>query len=61
MGYFLALDAGGTKTECWLADEGKVLARGSGETIKLMNVGVPEASARLRTLVEETARAAGVP
>ena len=61
MGYFLALDAGGTKTDCWLADEDQILARGTGETIKLMSVGVPEAGARLRTLVNETARSAGVP
>lgn len=61
MEYFLALDAGGTQSECWLADREQVLARGSGETIKLGDVGVGEASARLRRLVEETARAGGVP
>lgn len=61
MEYFLALDAGDSTTECWLADREQVLARRSGETIKLMEVGVPEASARLRTLVEETARVGGVP
>ena len=61
MEYFLALDAGSTRTECWLADRQQVLARGAGESIRLLNVGVPEATARLRTLVEETGRSAGVP
>lgn len=61
MGYFLALDAGGTKTECWLADEDRVLARGSGETVKLMNVGAERATARLRGLLEEVSAAAEVP
>ena len=61
MGFFLAIDAGGTKTECWLADEQQVLARVSGENVKLMNVGAPEASARMRALLHDTAGRAGVP
>lgn len=61
MGYFLALDAGGTKTECWLADEERVLARSSGGTVKLMNVGAQEATARLRAVVQAAGNMAGVP
>lgn len=61
MGYFLALDAGGTKTACWLADEERVLATGSGGTVKLMSVGAQEATARLRALLEEVSSSAGVP
>ncbi len=60
MGYFLALDAGGTKTECWLGDEERVLGRASAETVKLMSVGAQEATHRLRGLVESVAATAGV-
>ena len=61
MGYFLALDAGGTKTECWLADDERVLAKVSGRTVKLMSVGAEEATTRLRELVQRAALAADVP
>lgn len=61
MGLFLAIDAGGTKTRCLLADETKVLGRATTGTIKLMRVGETEATARLRNLMEEVAREAGVP
>ncbi len=60
MGFFLAIDAGGTKTECWLADDGQVLARVAGETIKLLNVGAPEATTRLRHLLNAAATTSGV-
>ncbi len=61
MGVYLAVDAGGTKTECVIADDERVLARVTGETVKVMNVGAPEATARLRTLLGEAAAIAGVP
>jgi glucosamine kinase len=60
MGLFLAIDAGGTKTECVLADEARELARGSAGTIKLMRVGEEVATARLRGLLKEVASKAGV-
>src|SRR6185437_3166433 len=60
MGLFLAIDAGGTKTRCLLADETKVLARATTGTVKLMRVGEAEATARLRSMIEEAAREAGV-
>ena len=60
MGYFLALDAGGTKTECLLADEERVLARVSGETVKLMSVGAQVATSRLSGLVRQAATQAEV-
>ncbi len=60
MGYFLALDAGGTKTECWLAEDDRVLARASCATVKLMSVGAQEATARLRGLLEQMSAASGV-
>ncbi len=61
MGVYLAVDAGGTKTECVIADEERVLARVTGETVKIMSVGAPEASARLRRLLEEASAHAKVP
>ena len=60
MSHFLAIDAGGTKTQCLLADETRVLARATTGTVKLMRVGEPEASARLQAMLAEVAAAAGV-
>jgi glucosamine kinase len=60
MSLFLAIDAGGTKTRCLLADESQVLARASTGSVKLMRVGEPEASARLRAMLTEVSLAAGV-
>lgn len=60
MGYFLALDGGGTSTRCWVADDARVLAGMSCGTVKLMAVGSKTATARLTQLVEKTAEKAGV-
>jgi N-acetylglucosamine kinase-like BadF-type ATPase len=60
MGLFLAIDAGGTKTECALADEVRVLARASAGTVKLMRVGEEVATALLRGMLEEVAAKVGV-
>ena len=48
MSLYLAIDAGGTKTRCLLADAGRVLARASTGTVKLMRVSEAEADVRLR-------------
>jgi N-acetylglucosamine kinase-like BadF-type ATPase len=61
MSYFLAIDAGGTKTQCLLADESRVLARATTGTVKLMRVGEPEATARLQAMLAEVAATADVP
>jgi N-acetylglucosamine kinase-like BadF-type ATPase len=61
MPYFLALDAGGTKTDALLADAHRVLARGSADTIKLLRTTPEEAEARLTALLEELSAKAGVP
>ena len=61
MSLFLAIDAGGTKSNCLLADETRVLARDTAGTVKLMRVGEPEATARLQAMLAEVAAAAGVP
>jgi glucosamine kinase len=60
MGLFLAIDAGGTKTRCLLADDEKILGRAVTGSIKLMRVGEAEASARLRAMLAEVACTAGV-
>jgi glucosamine kinase len=60
MALFLAIDAGGTKTRCLLADESKILGRAVTGSVKIMRVGEAEASARLRDLLAEVSVAAGV-
>jgi N-acetylglucosamine kinase-like BadF-type ATPase len=60
MSYFLAIDAGGTRTQCLLADESLVLARATTGTVKLMRIGEDEATARLQAMLREVAAAAGV-
>ena len=59
MSLFLAIDAGGTKTRCLLADDSGVLARAATGTVKLMRVSEEEATARLRAMLAEAAAAAG--
>lgn len=60
MSFYLAIDAGGTKTRCLLADEERVLARSVTGSVKLMRVGEAEATSRLRGLLEDVSRASGV-
>jgi N-acetylglucosamine kinase-like BadF-type ATPase len=60
MGLFLAIDAGGTKTRCVLADDEKILGRAITGSVKIMRVGEAEASARLRAMLDEVALVAGV-
>jgi len=60
MSLFLAIDAGGSKTECLLADERRVLARASTGTVKLMRVSSQVATARLERMLDEVAQAAKV-
>jgi glucosamine kinase len=61
MSLFLAIDAGGTKTRCLLADETQVLGRTSTGTVKLMRVSEAEATARLREMLNDVSIAAGEP
>jgi len=60
MAIYVALDAGGTKTQCWVADETQVLGRATGGTVKIMMVGEELAAERLRAVILEAATAAGV-
>jgi glucosamine kinase len=59
MAYFVGIDSGGTKTECWLGDESRVLAKVVCGTVKLTRVSEETARTRLMDLlaqVEERAR-----
>ncbi|MGA1981034.1 MAG: BadF/BadG/BcrA/BcrD ATPase family protein [Acidobacteriaceae bacterium] len=60
MSLFLAIDAGGTKTQCLIADDERVLARATTGTVKLMRVSEQEATARLQAMLAEVAATAGV-
>jgi len=60
MAVFVAIDAGGTKTRCRFADETRVLAELTGETVKIMSVGEESATATLQELVRGAAEVAGV-
>ncbi|HEU5340414.1 N-acetylglucosamine kinase [Edaphobacter sp.] len=60
MALFLAIDSGGTKTRCLLADDARVLARAATGSIKLTRVGEEEATRRLRAMLAEVAASAGV-
>ncbi len=60
MAIFVALDCGGTRTQCWVADETRVLGGAACGTVKIMNVGEEVATHRLRELVREAADQAGV-
>lgn len=59
MGLYLAIDAGGTKTNCLLANDHRVLARASTGTVKLLRVSEEEATSRLNFMLEEVAGASG--
>lgn len=60
MALFLAIDSGGTKTRCAVADETRVLARTTTGSVKLTRVGEEEATKRLRAMLAEVASLAGV-
>jgi len=60
MSLFLAVDAGGTKTRCLLADESRVLGHAGTGSVKLMRVSEAEASSRLRAMLAQVSLAAGV-
>lgn len=61
MAYFVGLDSGGTKTECWLGDENRILGRAIGATVKLTRVSQELATERLRDLLAEVSKTSGVP
>ncbi|MES2393740.1 MAG: BadF/BadG/BcrA/BcrD ATPase family protein [Acidobacteriota bacterium] len=60
MPLFLAIDAGGTKTRCWIADNRNVLGQSSCGTVKIMTVGEETATLRLQDLVHAAAKSANI-
>lgn len=60
MPYYLAVDAGGTKTEFLLADEDRELARAMTGTIKRVNADADTAARNLQQALEELERTTGV-
>ena len=60
MAYYLGLDAGGTKTECALADDATILAKASAGSIKTMRTPIAEAEKNLDELLQWIRRLTGV-
>ncbi len=60
MDLYLALDAGGTKTDAALADRESVLARVTGCSIKALRLAPPDAAAHLRALLADLEANAGL-
>ena len=61
MGFYLAIDVGGTKTDYLLADETHALARVRTGTLKRMRTGAETASANLDAALSELTLRSGVP
>lgn len=61
MSYFLAIDAGGTKTDYVLADETQELARVRSGTIKRMRTDEDSAARNLHQALAELAAMSGIP
>ncbi|MFQ5663462.1 MAG: N-acetylglucosamine kinase [Terriglobia bacterium] len=61
MSFFLGIDAGGSKTECVLADAaGSVLARATSGGANLQRISAAELHTTLRAALEELRRTAGL-
>lgn len=60
MSFYLAVDAGGTKTDYLLADETRVLARVRGGTIKRMRANAETTTSNLEQSLVELEAASGV-
>lgn len=60
MAFFLGLDAGGTSTDCALAQDEQVLARAKGRSIKPLRVTREEAQSNLAELLQVIAAQSGV-
>ena len=61
MAYFVGLDSGGTKTECWLGDETHILGKAICATVKLTRVRQEIATGRLQQLLAEVSEKSGIP
>jgi N-acetylglucosamine kinase-like BadF-type ATPase len=60
MAFYLGFDAGGTKTDCALADETHILARAQNGSIKPLRVSAEQAETNMRDLLKEISCQSGV-
>lgn len=60
MAYYLGFDAGGTKTECAIANGEVVLARSTGGAIKRMRVSEQDAQLHLDQILESITERSGI-
>ncbi len=60
MAFFLGIDGGGTKTECAIADEQRMLARATGGTIKIKKIGNRAAEHTLAAVIREACTSVGI-
>lgn len=61
MSYYLGLDAGGTKTVCYIGDEtGTVLGTGKGGPANYQTAGIETTETSVRTAIAQAVAAAGI-
>jgi len=60
MAFYLGFDAGGTKTDCALADEARILTRAQDGSIKPLRVSAAQAEENMRALLEKISCQSGV-
>lgn len=58
--YFLGIDGGGTKTECVVGDQERVLASSVEGTIKIKKIGADAAGQALETVISSACKQAGI-
>lgn len=60
MALYLGFDAGGTKTDCALADDNRILARAQNGSIKPLRVSAAQAEANMRALLTDISHQSGI-
>lgn len=60
MSFFLGIDGGGTKTECVIGDENRVLGKSVGSTIKIKKVGEDAAGRALEGAIAGVCKSAKI-
>lgn len=60
MAFYLGIDGGGTKTECVVGDETRLLAQSVGSTVKIKKVGEDAAGQAIEATIMQACAQAGV-
>ena len=60
MSFFLGIDGGGTKTECVIGDDKRLLGKSIGSTIKIKKVGENAAGKALEAAISDACKSASV-